>query len=287
MSAQVEAFFDKNTSTLTYVVYSPENLNAIIIDPVWDFDYASGELSLESANQLIHFVDQKKLNVKYILETHVHADHITGSQKLKCKFPNALIGINENIKLVQKTFKEVLNLKNVAEDGSQFDLLLKDNQVIDCEGFELKVLFTPGHTPACTSFLIEDNLFTGDAMFMPDSGTGRCDFPKGDAKALYHSIKDRIYSLPDETKIYVGHDYQPNGRELKYQSTVKEQKENNIQLTESTNEEDYVEFRTTRDATLNAPKLLLPSIQINMDGGMLPQAEDNGSRYLKIPISEK
>jgi len=287
MSIRVKDLFDKNTNTLTYIVYDPNAKDAIVIDPVLDFNSAAGKISFESIEKILTFVLEHQLNVKYILETHAHADHLTGAQFLKKKLPGSLVGINSNISIVQETFNKVLNLKHVKIDGSQFDILLDEDNVLDVGTFEIQTIFTPGHTPACSSFLIDGHLFTGDAIFMPDSGTGRCDFPKGSAKDLYHSIHEKLYKLPDDTKIYVGHDYQPEGRELMFQTTIGEQKEKNIQLTQSTSEADYIEFRTKRDEILDAPKLLLPSIQINIDAGKLPPAEENEVRYLKLPISEK
>lgn len=284
MATEVKTFFDEDTYTLTYIVYSSHSKQAVVIDPVWDFDYASGKLSSTSVDEVDVFLKEHNLDVKWILETHVHADHISGAQKLKAIYPAAQVGINENIKTVQTVFSEMLNLKNFPCDGSQFDVLLADNQEIELEDFTIKVLFTPGHTPACTSFVIENALFVGDAIFMPDYGTGRCDFPKGDAKQLYDSIQ-KLYAYPDETLIYVGHDYQPGGRELAFKTTVGDQKKHNIQLKAETSQAEFVQFRTQRDKKLNAPKLLLPSIQVNMNGAQLPPAESNQISYLKIPLS--
>ncbi len=281
---KIETQYDADTFTLTYIVYDDNTGDAVIIDPVLDIDTAAGKLSFESLNKITSFVKTQKLNVKGILETHAHADHLSSSQYLKEQFPEAQVAISERIKIVQETFRPVFNLKDLNIDGSQFDLLFKDHETYNFGSVAVKILPTPGHTPACTSFLIEDNLFTGDALFMPDFGTGRCDFPAGSAEDLYKSISEEIYTLPDETKIWVGHDYQPNGRELKFQTTVKESKEDNIQLSSKTSKEQFFTFRTERDKTLAAPRLLLPSIQVNVDAGYLPKEEDNGMRYLKLPI---
>ena len=281
---KIETQYDADTFTLTYIVYDDNTGDAVIIDPVLDIDTAAGKLSFESLNKITSFIKTQNLKVKGILETHAHADHLSSSQYLKEHFPEAQVAISERIKIVQETFRPVFNLKDLNIDGSQFDLLFKDHETYNFGSVAVKILPTPGHTPACTSFLIEDNLFTGDALFMPDFGTGRCDFPAGSAEDLYKSISEEIYTLPDETKIWVGHDYQPNGRELKYQTTVKESKEANIQLSSKTSKEQFFTFRTERDKTLAAPRLLLPSIQVNVDAGHLPQEEDNGMRYLKLPI---
>lgn len=282
---KIEAQFDPDTFTLTYIVWDEKTRDAVIIDPVLDFDPASGQVACDSMVKIDDYVKENSLNVKGILETHAHADHLSSSQYLKKNYPEAIVAISERITIVQYTFKGVFNLKALNTDGSQFDKLLKDNEVAEFGSVKIKVLPTPGHTPACTSFLIEDNLFTGDSMFMPDFGTGRCDFPAGSAKDLYHSVQNVIYALPDETKIFVGHDYQPGGRELKYQTTVKESKEQNKQLKTNTTEAEFLEFRENRDKELSAPRLLLPSIQVNVDAGHLPREEDNGKRYLKIPLS--
>ncbi|MDH5581137.1 MAG: MBL fold metallo-hydrolase, partial [Bdellovibrionales bacterium] len=186
--------------------------------------------------------------------------------------------------LVQSTFKDIYNLKELDVEGSQFDILLDENEELVAGTIKVKTIFTPGHTPACSSYLIENNVFTGDALFIEDFGTGRCDFPKGDAQDLYVSVHEKLYDLPDDTNVYVGHDYQPNNRELRYKTTIGVSKSSNIQLKQSTSLEEFVKFRTDRDKKLNAPRLLFPSIQVNIDGGKLPHAEDNGKRYLKIPL---
>jgi glyoxylase-like metal-dependent hydrolase (beta-lactamase superfamily II) len=285
MSLEVKHFFDKETYTLSYIVFNPKTKDSFIIDPVLNYNQASSKTSFESFNELKEFLEVKGLNVHYILETHAHADHLSAAQVLKEIYPSAKLGIGKEITKVQGSFSDIYNLKDVNTNGIQFDLLLEDNQILDVGSFELKVLFTPGHTPACCSYLIEDLLFTGDALFMPDYGTGRCDFPLGSSKELYNSIHNKLYKLPDATRFFTCHDYMPNGRDLMFESTIGESKKNNIQLKESTTQDQFTEFRDSRDATLSAPKLLLPSIQINIDAGKLPEKEDNGKSYLKIPIN--
>lgn len=284
MKLQIQHFFDPATSTLTYVVADQQTRDAVVIDPVWDYDPASGKMSTDSMKPVLAFIEEHKLNPHYVLETHAHADHLSSSQLFKNFFPHIKIAIGERIIEVQKIFKDVFNMKGLEPTGAEFDLLLKDGQELQAGSLKIKTIFTPGHTPACASYLIEDALFAGDAIFMPDYGTGRCDFPAGSAEDLYDSVKNKIYALPDKTRIFVGHDYQPHGRSLEFQTTVEEEKKMNIQLKETTSREDFIRFRKERDATLAAPKLLLPSIQVNIRAGHLPEAEDNGQRYLKLPL---
>ncbi len=281
---EIKTWFDKDTFTLTYCVYEPSTKDAIVIDAVWNYDPASGALTSRSLSDVSDFLKTNGLNLHYILETHAHADHVTGAQPLKALFPKAKVAIGSRITEVQTVFKQVFNFDDqFAIDGRQFDELLQDASEIKAGSLTIKIMFTPGHTPACVSYLIGDALFTGDALFMPDSGTGRCDFPSGSAATLFDSIT-KLYKLPDSTRFFTGHDYMPNGRELRYESTIGESKKSNIQLSEQTTKFDYVTFRTARDKTLSAPRLLLPSIQVNADGGKLPSPESNGNRYLKMPI---
>jgi len=284
---EIQHFFDKATFTLTYVVWDPNTLDAVIFDPVLDYDPASSSLTLESFKKLDEFLKSKPFKVHYILETHAHADHISSSQVIKKFYPKSTLAINERIREVQATFSTLFDLHDFSTDGKQFDLLLKDGDVIQAGSLKLKVVFTPGHTPACTSFIVEDAVFTGDTLFMPDYGVGRCDFPQGSADELYTSVMNRLYTLPEKTRVFTGHDYQPNGRVMKFQSTIEEQKASNIHINSQTNREEFVKFRTERDKTLNAPKLLLPSIQLNINAGHLPKAHSNGKSYLAIPISFK
>jgi len=281
---KIEIFYDQATFTLTYMVYDQETKDAFIIDPVLNYDAASSSVSYDQIEDIERFVKENKLNLKYVLETHAHADHLSSSHEMKLRFPELKIAISEHITQVQDVFKGVFNINNLKTDGSQFDLLFKDGETINIGSLEVKIINTPGHTPACASFLIEDTLFTGDTLFMPDYGTGRCDFPAGSADDLYNSVANKIYKLSDSTKIYVGHDYQPDGRELMWQSTIGESKEKNIQLTAATTKEEYIKFRNDRDATLNPPKLLLQSVQVNINAGIFPDSEENGIRYLKIPV---
>ena len=283
---RVEAFFDKTTYTLTYVVFDAKTFDAVIIDPIMDYDPATGTCSLESVENVIKFVQSRKLNVHYIMETHAHADHLSSGQELKKIFSEAKVAIGEDIKKVQETFKKFFNLNdNFKPDGNQFDLLLKDGDKLEAGTLILQVIHTPGHTPSCCSYKIGDAVFTGDTLFMPDFGVARCDFPQGDAGLLFDSVTQKLYSLPDNTRIFVAHDYLPNGRELKYQSTIVESKRSNIHINANTKKEDFVKFRAQRDKTLSAPKLLLPSIQININGGHFPPPENNQISYLKIPLT--
>lgn len=285
MKPTVKEFFDKATWTLTYVVYDKQTKDAVILDPVWDYDPASSKMTSHSADLVLAFVESEKLKVHYILETHAHADHVSGSQVLKSKLPGSRIGIGAKITEVQKVFKGVFNLDpNFKTDGSQFDLLLEEGKPLLAGTLKIETVYTPGHTPACSSYIIGDAVFTGDALFMPDYGTGRCDFPAGSADQLYTSVHEKLYTLPDNYRVFVGHDYMPNGRPMAFESTIGEEKSKNIQLKQETTRNQFVDFRTTRDKTLAAPRLLLPSVQVNIDAGQLPKPENNGSSYLKIPV---
>lgn len=284
----IKHFYDESTNTLTYLVYDKKTKDAVVIDPVWDFDPPSGALTNTSNEILFKAIEDEGLTLHYILETHAHADHLSGSKLIKEKYPKAKLAIGENITKVQEVFKGVFNLEDgFKTDGSQFDELLKDGQTVKAGSLEFKVIFTPGHTPACASYLIEDAVFTGDALFMPDFGTGRCDFPAGSATDLYNSVHNKLYELPDETRVFTGHDYQPGGRELQFESTIGIEKQKNIQLKAETTEAEFVKFREERDKKLSAPKLLLPSIQVNIRAGHLPPEEDNGVSYLKLPLKVK
>jgi len=282
----IETFFDTRTYTLTYVVYDPETLDAVIIDPVLDYEPASSKTWTESVERVIEFAKEKHLNVHYILETHAHADHLSGSQTLKAHFPDAKVAVGERIRDVQSVFKTVFDLpKDFPTDGSQFDMLLNDKAAYKAGSLEFEVIFTPGHTPACATYKFDDAIFTGDALFMPDQGVGRCDFPAGSAADLYRSVQEKLYTLPAETRVFVGHDYQPGGREVRWESTIEEQRASNVHLRGDMTEREFVEFRTARDATLSAPKLLFQSVQVNVDAGHLPNPHENEIRYLKIPIN--
>jgi glyoxylase-like metal-dependent hydrolase (beta-lactamase superfamily II) len=283
---QIKPFYDARTFTVSYVVHDPATKDAVIIDPVLDYDPASSKVWAESVEQIIEYARSEHLNIHYILETHAHADHLSGSQLLKRAFPQAKIAIGEGITIVQQTFKTVFDLTEAfPTDGSQFDRLFKDGETAHAGSLKLEVIFTPGHTPACATYKIDDAIFTGDAIFMPDGGTGRCDFPAGSAKNLYHSVTQKLYSLPDSTRVFVGHDYQPGGREVAWETTIGDEKRNNIQLKSTTSEEEFIQFRSARDKTLAAPKLLFQSVQVNIDAGKMPAPNEDKKRYLKIPIN--
>lgn len=280
---EVKAFFHAATSTLTYIVYETKHGTCIVIDPVLDFDLASGKINYEQLGRITAFVKEQKLSITMILETHAHADHLSGAYFLKKISRGAPIGIGRAITTVQKTFAETLALKQAC-NGSQFDRLFRDKQRVKAGSLEFEVITTPGHTPACVAYHFEGFVFTGDTIFMPDFGTGRCDFPGGSPQKLFRSIKQKIYTLPSKTKIYVGHDYQPGGRELRYCTSVKEQKKTNIHLKAKTKEKDFVEMRRGRDNKLSTPRLLYPSLQVNIQAGRLPRKTKTGHGFLKLPV---
>jgi glyoxylase-like metal-dependent hydrolase (beta-lactamase superfamily II) len=281
---RIEPFYDPRTSTLTYVAFDEDTRDAVVIDPVLDYDPANGTTWTESIDQVMRFVETERLKIRFVLETHAHADHLSGSQILRRTY-DAKVAIGARITEVQATFKPIFDLPaSVPTDGSQFDKLLADGEVLQAGSLAVGVIATPGHTPACVTFRIEDALFTGDALFIEDYGTGRCDFPRGSADAMYDSIQ-KLYALPDATRVFVGHDYQPNGRDVRWQTTIGVSKAKNIQLTAQTAKAEFVKMRTTRDATLAAPRLLLPSVQVNVDAGHLPAPHENGKRYLVTPLN--
>ncbi|MGF1469618.1 MAG: MBL fold metallo-hydrolase [Sandaracinaceae bacterium] len=280
----VEAFFDPRTFTLTYVAFDPETGDAVVVDPVLDYDPRASRTFTESVDRVTAFLREQKLTLRAVFETHAHADHLSASPILKRRF-DAPVVIGEGITTVVETFRPLLDLgDDVPKDGSQFDRLLADGETMTLGSLEVEAIATPGHTPACVTYRIGDAIFTGDALFMDDYGTGRCDFPKGSARDLYRSIQ-RLYQLPDETRVFVGHDYQPGGRPVAYETTIGRSKANNPQLDGSTGEEQFVKMRTERDATLAAPNLLFPSVQVNVNAGRLPAARANGHRYLSIPLN--
>ncbi|AEP29454.1 MBL fold metallo-hydrolase [Brumicola nitratireducens] len=281
----IQAFFDDNTQTVTYVVTDKATCSAAIIDPVLDFDPTSGKLSSVSADKVIAFLDDNNLRLEWILETHAHADHITAANYIKGK-RGGKIGVGEHIKKVQTTFKKTFNLHDELPcDGSQFDFLFEDGEIISLGHLDIQVMHTPGHTPACVSYIIEDAVFVGDTIFMPDFGTARADFPMGSAKTLYQSIQ-KILSLPDQTRIFVGHDYKsPTRDDYAWETTVLQEKRNNIHVKLGTSQSEFVNLREARDANLPVPKLLLPSIQLNIRAGNLPITETNGVSYLKLPLT--
>jgi glyoxylase-like metal-dependent hydrolase (beta-lactamase superfamily II) len=281
---EVVHFFDEQSNTFSYVVKDPLSNSCAIIDSVLDIDYAAGRLSYQGADQIIDYVRKNDLKVEWIIETHVHADHLSAAPYIKERV-GGLIGIGENINIVQDTFGKVFNEgTEFQRDGSQFDRLFSDGDSYQIGSLIGHAMHTPGHTPACMTHVIGNSAFVGDTIFMPDSGSARADFPGGDARTLYRSIH-RLLSLPEEVVLYMCHDYAPNGREMKHVSTVGEQRRENIHVADAITEDEYVKMRETRDASLAMPKLIIPSIQVNMKAGHLPEPESNGQRYLKVPIN--
>jgi len=281
--ATVKAFFDPQTWTYTYVVYESKGSACIVIDSVLNYDPKSGRTKTESADEVIAFIKENRLQLEWILETHAHADHLTAAPYIQEKL-GGKIAIGDHITTVQKVFKGVFNLDDVAVDGSQFDALIKEGEPIAFGNLSFKALYVPGHTPACMAYEIGDSIFVGDTLFMPDVGTARCDFPGGSASNLYRSIQS-ILKYPPSTKLYMCHDYPPNGRPPEYQSTVADQKKSNIHVHDGVTEEQFVAMRNKRDAGLEMPVLILPSIQINIRAGHMPKPEGNGTAYLKIPLN--
>ncbi len=283
MNPDVKAFFDAATYTVSYVVSDPDSKQCAVIDPVLDYDGASGRTSTESADAVIDYVVSNGLKLERILDTHVHADHLSGAQHIKKKL-GGKIGIGADVSLVQTVFVGVFNLHDVPTDGSHFDELLADNATISLGNVNGHVMHTPGHTPACCSYVFGDACFVGDTLFMPDYGTARCDFPGGDAGTLFDSIQ-RLFGLPDDTRLFMCHDYKAPGRdEFLWETTVAEERAENISIHAGVTREEFVTFRNDRDATLGMPKLILPSIQVNIRGGQMPPAEDNNVSYIKIPL---
>lgn len=284
----VEGHFDPATYTISYIVADRSTNIAAIVDSVLDYDPKSGRTSTRSADALIARVRELGLTVQWHLETHVHADHLSGAAYLR-EHLGGKLAIGDQIRTVQKVFGGLFNVgESFARDGSQFDHLFHDADEFEIGSLKGKVLHTPGHTPACLTYVITDDVdtaaFVGDTLFMPDYGTARCDFPGGDARTLFRSV-NRVLSLPPETKLYMCHDYMPNGRELRYVTTVAEERAHNIHVRDGISEEAFVTMRTARDAKLDMPVLILPSVQINMRAGQMPEPEDNGMRYLKIPLN--
>ena len=285
MNAHVEAFFDPATFTYSYVVSDPDSRQCALIDPVLDYDPAAGRTSHQNADRLVAYVREQGLTVQWILETHVHADHMSAGHYLKEQLGGQL-GIGDQIPVIQQTFGKLFNVEpEFATDGRQFDHQFHDGETFRVGNVEARAIHTPGHTPACMTYLIGDAAFVGDTLFMPDYGTARCDFPGGDARTLYHSIHAKLFSLADDTRVFMCHDYKAPGREeYLYETTIGAEREHNVHIHQGIDEEAFVAMRTARDATLGMPTLILPSVQINMRAGELPPAEDNGTRYLKIPL---
>jgi len=284
MTAAVQSFFDPATWTVSYVVYEKEGPACAIIDSVLDYDAKSGRTRTTSADKLVEFVQQKNLRVDWILETHAHADHLSAAHYLRRKL-GGKIAIGAAITDVQDVFKGIFNLEPAFRpDGHQFDRLLRDSETFAIGALTAEALSVPGHTPACMAYRVGNAVFVGDTLFMPDVGTARCDFPGGDAHSLYRSVR-RLLSLPAETRLFMCHDYPPEGRSALWETTVAEQRAGNIHVHDGVNEEDFVKMRTARDATLEMPVLILPSVQVNIRAGEMPPKEDNGVSYLKIPLN--
>lgn len=282
--AIIHAFFDEPTNTVSYLVADPVSKQAVVIDPVLNYDHKSGEASVASAHAILRKAAEENLTVNMVLETHVHADHLSGAPYIKLK-TGAKVAIGEHIKDVQQIFRPIFNAMDISGEGSEFDVLFKDGDHVKIGNLDIEVIATPGHTPACVSYKIGDAVFVGDTLFMPDYGTARADFPGGDARQLYRSIH-RLLSLPPETRLFMCHDYLPkNGRDkFVWESTVAEERAANVHVHQGISEDEYVTMRQARDKTLNAPTLLLPSIQVNMRAGKLPPADSNGVQYIKVPV---
>ena len=283
----VVPFFHEGSNTWSYVVRDPDSPVAAVIDPVLDFDSKSGRTSTRSAQAIVDHVEAEGLQVRWLLETHAHADHLSAAHWLKSShWPQATLAIGEGIRTVQKTFRPIFNLgEHFPVDGSQFDHLFRDGELFALGTLQAQVIPVPGHTNDSNAYLIGDALFTGDSLFMPDGGTARCDFPGGSAALLYRSIQ-RLFELPDATRVFVCHDYGPGGRAMACETTIGEQKRANIHVRDGISEAEFVAMREARDATLAMPALLLPSVQVNIRAGALPEPEDTGVRYLKLPVDQ-
>lgn len=282
--AVVQPFFDPASHTWTYLVADPATRLALLIDPVLDFDAASGRTGTRSAQALLDALSMQGLQLVWVLETHAHADHLSAGDWLRRQRKGVRLGIGAGIREVQATFRELFHLgEDFPVDGSQFDRLFADGDALPLGELEIRVMATPGHTSDSVSYLVGDALFTGDSLFMPDGGTARCDFPGGDAATLYASIQ-RLYALPDDTLVFICHDYGPNGRSMACETTIGDQKAANIHVREGVDEASFVALRTARDATLAMPALMLPAVQVNIRGGALPAPESDGHRYLKLPL---
>jgi glyoxylase-like metal-dependent hydrolase (beta-lactamase superfamily II) len=280
---EIQAFFDEPTNTISYLVWDPANMEGVVIDPVLDYDFRSGKAGFASSDAILATAKNLGIKIVQVLETHAHADHLSGAPYIKLK-TGAKVSIGEHIRDVQRIFRPVFNATDVSGDGSEFDHLFKDGERFKVGTINAEVMYTPGHTPACVAYKIGDAVFVGDTMFMPDYGTARADFPGGDAHALFRSIQ-RILSLPSQTRLFMCHDYKTPGRDrYAWETTVGEEKARNVHVHEGVSENEFVAMRIARDAKLAAPLLLLPSIQVNIRAGQLPPAEVNGVHYLKVPV---
>ncbi|MDB2391085.1 MBL fold metallo-hydrolase [Alphaproteobacteria bacterium] len=283
-SSEVKAYYDTETNTISYLVIDPASSACAVIDSVLNFDYASGAISYNQADDIIAEINARALQLEWLIETHVHADHLSAAPYIQDKCGGQIM-ISKEITTIQNIFGKVFNAGTEFErDGSQFDTLLSDGDTYNIGTLTGKAIHTPGHTPACMAHVIGDAVFVGDTLFMPDGGTARADFPGGDARTLYRSIQ-KVLALPDDTRVFVCHDYQPGGRDVAWETTIKEQRESNIHIKDGISEDAFVEKREARDATLNMPKLIMPSIQVNMRAGHMPDAEDNGDIYFKVPVT--
>ncbi|MDF1643860.1 MAG: MBL fold metallo-hydrolase [Pseudomonadales bacterium] len=284
MKPTIQPFYDNDSSTFSYVVSDSKQKKGAIIDPVLGYDFRSGKTNTSGADELIQYIQKNQLQLDWILETHVHADHLSAAHYIKRQI-GGKIAIGSQVSSVQKTFKSIFDMdETFIADGRQFDRLLKDNECFQIGDITVTTLNTPGHTPACISYLMDDAIFIGDTLFMPDYGTARCDFPGGDAQLLYHSIQ-RILKLPDDTKLYMCHDYGTENSSDRFISTVKKQKEDNIHIKNGINEKEFITLRHKRDHQLAMPNLIIPSVQVNIQAGQLPDAHNNGIQYLKIPLN--
>lgn len=282
---EVTMFFDEQSNTFSYVVKDPNSDACAIVDSVMDIDYAAGRISYDHADKMIAFVKENGLKLEWLIETHVHADHLSAAPYIQAKLGGKL-GIGENIITVQETFGKIFNEgTEFQRDGSQFDRLFKDGDTYEIGTMKAVALHTPGHTPACMTHVVGNAGFVGDTLFMPDGGSARADFPGGDAGALYDSIQ-KVLALPDETRLFMCHDYGPNGRDIEYLTSVGEEKEHNIHVGAGKSKEEFVKFRTERDAALDMPKLIIPSLQVNMRAGELPPADEQGDVFFKVPINK-
>ncbi|PHP66194.1 MBL fold metallo-hydrolase [Zhengella mangrovi] len=284
LKPEVTAFFDEPTNTISYVVKDPASTACAVIDSVMDIDYAAGRISYDGADRIIEHIRSNGLDLQWIIETHVHADHLSAAPYIQGKLGGKL-GIGENIRIVQDTFGKIFNEgTEFQRDGSQFDRLFKDGDSYQIGTMTAHAMHTPGHTPACMTHVIGNAAFVGDTLFMPDGGSARADFPGGDARTLYRSIH-RVLELPGETRLFMCHDYGPNGRDIQWETTVEAEREHNIHVRDGISEDEFVAMRETRDATLDMPKLIIPSLQVNMRAGQLPPKDESGKTFLKVPVN--
>ncbi|MEZ5819853.1 MAG: MBL fold metallo-hydrolase [Bradyrhizobium sp.] len=285
IAPKVAAFFDPETNTISYVVKDPGSASCAVIDSVMDIDYAAGRISYKSADVIIEYIQLNRLKVEWLIETHAHADHLSAAPYIQQRLGGKL-GIGEHIVTVQETFGKVFNEgTEFRRDGSQFDRLFKDGDTYEIGGMTAFVMHTPGHTPACTTHVIGDAAFVGDTLFMPDGGTARADFPGGDAHVLFRSIRKVLETLPAQTRLFMCHDYAPNGREIRWETTVGEERKHNIHVRDGVSEDEFVTLRESRDKTLSMPRLIVPSLQVNIRAGHLPEPDASGKVFLKVPVN--